>query len=161
MMEELSKYDILLIVGNYGAGKSQLAREHFGDRKRINRHELRYHLVEMTNHGRKWSPEDWDEELEGLVKHLETDIIQHYLERRQKIIIDNTSLTRKSRAPYVALAKKFHQTIACIFLDRDISVLLRQNRMREYAVPDHVIIQLHAKTEVPSPEEGFGRVVVQ
>ncbi len=161
MLEELSKYDIILVVGNYGAGKSQLAKEYFGNRKRINRHEIRHHLVEMTGHGKKWTPTDWDEELEGLVKHIETDVIQHYLERKHKIIIDNTSLTKKSRAPYIVLARKFHQTIACVFLERDVSVLLRQNRMREYAVPDHIIIQLHAKTESPALEEGFTRVVIQ
>ena len=52
MKEELSKYDITLIAGTYGSGESPLAKEHFQNRKRINRHEIRHYLKEMTEYGR-------------------------------------------------------------------------------------------------------------
>jgi predicted kinase len=160
MFEDLERFDIVLVVGNYGSGKSQLARDHFRDRKRIDRHEIRHHLKEMTEHGQRWTPGDWDEDLEGLVKHIEYDLIVHFLERNEKIIVDNTSLTRDSRKRYVEYARKFHKSIACIFLNRDSTTLLEQNRKREFSVPESLIVQLLARTEEPSRDEGFERVII-
>ena len=159
MFDNLDKYDIVLMVGNYGSGKSGLAKNNFKERKRIDRHQIRHHLKEMTEHGERWKPEDWNEDLEGLIKHIEHDIICHFLDRNDKIIIDNTSLTVKSRKRYIECAKKYNKTIACVFLNRDSKELLQQNRIRKYPVPDHIIVQLVAKTEFPSEEEGFGAVV--
>jgi predicted kinase len=160
MPQDLEKYDMVLIVGNYGAGKSQVAKELFSQMKRIDRHEIRHHLKEMTEHGERWSPSDWDEDLEGLVKHIEYDLIVHFLERDQKIVIDNTSLTRESRKRYIEYARKFHKSIACIYLKRESTTLLEQNRTREYPVPEPVIVQLLARTEEPSQDEGFGAVMI-
>lgn len=159
MFGELEIYDIILIIGNYGAGKSGLAKKYFKERKRIDRHVIRHHLKEMTEHREKWRSEDWNEDIEGLIKHIEYDLICHFLERNEKIIIDNTSLTKKGRARYVGYAKKYNKTIACIFLNRESSVLLQQNKKREYPVPDHVIVQLFTKTEFPSETEGFDKLV--
>jgi predicted kinase len=134
-MEEFKKYDIVLILGNYGSGKSQVAREYFHERKRINRHEIRHHLKEMTQHGADWNA-------------------------NEKIIIDNTSLTVRSRKRYIDYARKFHKSIACIFLNKDTSVLLAQNRSREFPVPEHLIVKLYAKTEIPAIDEGFAQVLI-
>jgi predicted kinase len=159
MIENLEKYDIILMIGNYGSGKSGLARELFRDRKRVDRHEIRHHLKEMTEHGVRWTPEDWDEDLEGLIKHIEYDLIVHFLEKNEKIIIDSTSLTIQSRKRYIEYARKFHKSIACIYLKRDSSVLLAENRTREFPVPETVIVNLFARTEEPSANEGFAKVV--
>jgi predicted kinase len=160
MIEDLNRYDIVLIVGNYGSGKSSLAKEYFRSRKRVDRHEIRHHLKAMLEHGARWTQEDWDEDLEGLIKRIEYDLIVHLLERDQKIVIDNTSLTEKSRRRYIEHAKKFHKTIACIYLNRDSATLLEQNRSREYPVPDSVIVQHVARTEVPTVNEGFAQVLI-
>jgi len=159
MFEELRIYDIILIIGNYGAGKSRLANEYFKERKRIDRHVLRYTIKEMTGHGEKWRLEDWNEDIEGLIKHVEYDLICHFLDRNEKIIIDNTSLTKKGRARYVGYAKKYNKTIACVFLNRESSVLLQQNKEKQYPVPDHVIVQLFTRTEFPSDAEGFDKII--
>jgi len=160
VIEQFEKLDIVLILGNYAAGKSSFAREYFKNRIRINRHEIRHQLVEMTGHGEKWDPDRWDEDLEGIVKHMEFDIIAHFLERGKPIVIDNTSLFIKSRKRYIDTAKRYRKSIGCIFLKRDISTLLKQNAMRAYAVPEHIIVTLQAKIEFPSEEEGFDRVVI-
>jgi len=160
MYEKLSIYDIILIIGNYGAGKSYIAKTYFTDRKRINRLEIRQMLKSMTEHGEKWDPNEWDEDIEGLVKHMEYDIICHFLERNQKIIIDNTSLSKKSRKRYVEYALHYKKSIACIFLNRDINYLLDQNKKRGFPVPEHVIVNLHSKVEPPTLDEGFNLVLV-
>ncbi|UCB45177.1 MAG: AAA family ATPase [Spirochaetota bacterium] len=160
MKEELDKFDIILIVGNYGSGKSSLAKKHFPDRKRINRYEIRRYLKEMTEYGERWVSDDWNEDIEGLIKHIENDIIYYYLERNQKILIDNTSVTKKSRKRYIDCAQKFHKSVACVFINPDISVVMKQNRMREFPVPDRVIVDLYSKTELPEQSEGFDKVMI-
>jgi hypothetical protein len=37
---------------------------------------------------------------------------------------------------------------------------MEENRKKEYPVPDHVIVQLFAKTDVPTGDEGFNKVVI-
>jgi predicted kinase len=160
MKEEFDKYDIILIVGNYGSGKSSLAKEHFPHRKRINRLKIRHYLKEMTEYGKRWESDDWNEDIEGLIKHIENDIISYYLERKQKILIDNTSVTKKSRKRYIDCAQKFHKSIACVFLNPDISFVMKQNRMREFSVPDRIIVDLYSKIELPEQREGFDKVMV-
>ena len=160
MYEKLSSFDIILIVGNYGAGKSYIAKTYFSDRKRINRLEIRQMLKLMTEHGAKWDPNEWDEDIEGLIKHIEYDIICHFLERDQRIIIDNTSLTKKSRKRYVEYAAHYKKSIACIFLDRDINYLLEQNKKRGSPIPEHIIVNLYSKTEPVTLDEGFNIVVI-
>ena len=160
MKEELDKYDVILIVGNYGSGKSSLAKEHFPHRKRINRLEIRHYLKEMTEYGKRWESDDWNEDIEGLIKHIENDIISYYLERKQKILIDNTSVTKKSRKRYIDCAQKFHKSIACVFLNPDISVVMKQNKIREFSVPDRIIVDLYSKIELPEQSEGFDKVMV-
>lgn len=159
-LAELDQYDIVLIIGNYGSGKSDLARTYFRHRKRVDRHEIRHHMTEMTEHGTKWTSEGWDEDLEGLIKHIEHDLIVHFLERNVKLLIDNTSLTVASRKRYIQAAQRYHKSIVCVFLKRDVSTLLENNRKRAFPVPEPVIVKRYARTEEPSREEGFGKVVV-
>lgn len=159
MVEELEKFDIVLVSGNYGSGKSQLVEDHFRHRKRVDRHHIRHHLKEMLEHGKEWKPQDWDEDLEGLIKHIEHEIACHLMERDHKIVIVNTSLTKKSRKRYIEYAKKYGKIIACVFLNRDVSVLLKENRMRKFPVPDSVIVQQFTKTEQPTEDEGFNKIM--
>ncbi len=160
MLDGLKSYDIILILGNYGAGKSHLSKEYFPERKRINRLEIRHMLKSMTEHGKKWNPEEWNEDIDGLVKHIELDIINHFLERNVPITIDNTSLTRKSRKRYIDVARRYKKSIACIFLNRDINYLLEQNKRRSYPVPDHLIVNLYSRTEIPNKDEGFDSLLL-
>ena len=55
-----------------------MAKEYFKERKRIDRHVLRHNLKEMTEHGKKWMPEEWNEDIEGLIKHIEYDFNRFY-----------------------------------------------------------------------------------
>ena len=160
MFKGLENYDIILILGNYGAGKSHFSKTYFPDRKRINRLEIRHMLKSMTEHGKKWNPDEWNEDIDGLVKHIEQDIIHYYLDRNIPITIDNTSLTKKSRKRYIEIARHYKKTIACIFLNRDISYLIEQNRKRNYPVPDHLIVKLYSRTEIPTEEEGFDALIL-
>lgn len=153
---------VVLICGNYGSGKSSLAGREFGARKRINRKEIRRFLATMTTHGKTWSATDYTPEEESIVKHIELAILRYYLERKEPLVIDNSSVTRKSRAVYIREARAQGAAISCIFVQVPVAELLQRNRARDAAerVPETVISQLYAKTELPERDEGFQRVTI-
>jgi predicted kinase len=154
--------DIVLICGLPGAGKSWFARAHFqgSGRKRVNRKEIRRGLYEMKTFGERWSEDKFDQVDEHLVKHVEKKIVEHLLQNRQKVLIDNTSVTVASRKTYVALARQMHHSIGVVFLNCPASTCLARNRTREDAIPETAISKLAAALELPSLQEGFAECLV-
>jgi predicted kinase len=99
-------FDIVLVCGLPGSGKSHFARTHFlqSGRKRVNRKEIRRLLFEMTTFGQKWSEKEFASNDEFLVKHVERKIIEHLLQAKQKLLIDNTNISTESRKQYLTIA---------------------------------------------------------
>jgi predicted kinase len=153
---------IVVVCGNYNSGKSVLAAKYFPGFKRVNHNEIRRFIKTMTEHGTSWNASDYDPEMEHLVKRIETAIINHHLERHERVIIDNTCINRESRKKYVQEAKMRKMAIGCVFLDVPVSELLVRNRNRAEhdRVPERIMSMLHAKMELPSTEEGFDLVKI-
>ena len=105
-LDRFQNLEIILVCGLPGSGKSHFARTHFlqSGRKRVNRKEIRRLLFEMTNFGQKWSEKDFAASDEFLVKHVERKIVEHLLQNHQKLLIDNTSVSRESRKGYLSIA---------------------------------------------------------
>jgi predicted kinase len=154
--------DIVLVCGLPGSGKSHFARTHFmsSGRKRVNRKEIRRFLFEMTAFGQKWSEAEFDSQDEFLVKHVERKIVEHLLQSKQKVLIDNTHISLESRKTFVTIAHQAGKSIGAIFLDTPVSRCLERNRSREDALPERVIASLAAEKEVPDLSEGFKDVLV-
>ena len=153
---------MVLVCGNYNSGKSVLAAKYFPGFKRVNHNEIRRFIKTMTEHGQDWSASDYDAEMEHLVKRIETAIIHHYLERHERVIIDNTCINRESRKKYIQEAKMRKVPAGCVFIDVPVNELLTRNRTRPTRdqVPERIISMLHAKMELPSTEEGFDLVKI-
>ena len=162
MENKFDDLQVILICGNYNSGKSHLAHTRFKSRKRINRTEIRHFLKEMFSHGEPWTQEDYSEKNEPMVKHIESTILKSLLEQNEKIIIDNTSVTEKSRARYIRETKAAGASIGCIYIQTPVATLLERNRKREQAVrpPENIISQLHATTQLPAKKEGFKTVSI-
>jgi predicted kinase len=154
--------DIVLICGLPGSGKSHFAGSFFavGGRKRVNRKEIRRLLFEMTNFGKKWTEAAFASNDEFLVSHVEKKIIEHLLQTKQKILIDNTNISAEARRPYFTIAHQANRSIGAIFIDTPVLRCIERNRSREDAMPERLISQLAAEKELPRPEEGFKEVLV-
>jgi predicted kinase len=162
---ELARFqniDIVLVCGLPGSGKSHFARTHFlkSGRKRVNRKEIRRLLFQMINFGQEWSEKEFESHDEFLVQHVERKIIEHLLQTKQKILVDNTHVSRESRKPYVAIARQASRSIGAIFLDTPVLKCLERNRGRADAIPERVISQLAAEKELPDVSEGFKDVLI-
>jgi len=162
---DLSRFqsiDVVLICGLQGAGKSHFAKTFFGDgeRRRINRKEIRRLLFEMTNFGEPWKEELFNEHDEMLVNHVERKILEHLLQYRHQVLVDNTNVTIESRSIYVSTAKRLGRSVGVIFLDLPLKVCLERNRAREDRLSESIITNLYASLQLPTKAEGFREVLV-
>ncbi len=152
--------DIVVVCGLPGAGKSHFSRAYFKDTdfKRVNRKIIRKALYEMTNFDEQWKNEYFNEKDEYLVKHVERKIIEHYLHKSRKVLIDNTSVTKDSRKNYVRIAREMNKSIGVIFINTSVNTCIERNRKSQDKIPEIVISNLYAKIEIPQKDEGFKRV---
>jgi predicted kinase len=162
---DLSKFhplDVVVVCGLPGSGKSKFAAEFFADtgRDRVNRKEIHRLLYEMIHFGKKWSEKEFDALDDFLVKHVERKIIEHLLQNKQKVLVDNTSVSESSRKAYLGIAHQMHKTIGAIFLNATPLTCLQRNRSREDPVPERVISNLAASIDLPRIEEGFREVLI-
>ena len=154
--------DVVLICGLQGAGKSHFAKTYFkqGDRKRINRKEIRRLLYEMTNFGDSWKEEYFNDHDEILVNHVERKILEHLLHNRHPVLVDNTNVTVESRSIYLSTVKRLGKTIGVIFLNLPLKLCLERNRSREDRLSEAIITNLYAQLQLPSKEERFKEVLI-
>ena len=162
---DLAKFqslDMVLVCGLPGSGKSRFAAEFFADsgRDRVNRKEIHRLLYEMIHFGKKWSETEFDELDDFLVKHVERKIIEHLLQNKQKVLVDNTSVSASSRKTYLGIAHPMHKTIGVVFLLTPPLKCMERNRGREDPVPERVISNLAAAIDLPTVQERFREVLV-
>lgn len=161
-LEKFQSTDIVLVCGLPGAGKSHFSKAFFdsGGRRRVNRKELRRLLWEMTSFGEPWREDYFNEHDEGLVHHVERKIVEHLIQSRLPVLVDNTSVTEESRKWYVATAHAARRTIAAVFLNVPIQKCLARNRGREDQMSESIITNLYAAIELPEKQEGFDDVLI-
>lgn len=155
------KLDIIVVCGLPGAGKSYFAKKYFetSGRKHINRNEIRAFLYTMTNFGRPWKNEYFDEEDEHLVKHTERKIIENILHHGGNLIVDNTSISKSSRKMYVDIAKETRKSIGVVYIDTPVKFCIQRNAKRSDPLPEQLITDLYVRAEQPQKEEGFQEVL--
>jgi tRNA uridine 5-carbamoylmethylation protein Kti12 len=161
-LDKFQPLDIILVCGLPGSGKSVFSKQYFANsgRDRVNRKEIHRLLYEMIHFGEKWTEKEFDEIDDFLVKHVERKIIEHLLQNKQKVLIDNTSVSESSRKTYVGIAHQMHKTIGAIFLHTPPATCLERNRSREDPVPERVISNLAAAVDTPRIDEGFKEVLI-
>lgn len=161
-IEKFKTYNIILLCGLYGSGKTEFSNMYFKDSGllRVSRLELRKLMYEMTHFGESWAAEKFSEEDDVLAKHVERKIVEHFLQVKRNILIINTFMTRKSRQRFITIAKETRKTIGAVFLDTPLDICLAQSKRLKIPIPENVIRQLHSKKEPPAKLEGFNDVVV-
>ena len=156
------RLDVVVICGLPGSGKSHFAHRFFKDkdRKRVNRKEIRRFLFEMTSFGDKWQEDFFDDLDEHLVKHVERRIIEHLLGNDQKVLIDNTSVSRSSRSQYLKTVLSAKKSIGVIYINNPLPKCLERNRDSANPIPERVISNLSAAVDLPDKTEGFHEAVI-
>jgi len=161
-IEKFKTYNIVLLCGLYGAGKTEFANMYFKNSGlyRISRLELRKLMYEMTHFGEPWAAEKFNEEDDVLAKHVERKITEHFIQNKRNVLIINTFMTKKSRQRFISIAKENKKTIGAIFLDTPLEKCIEQSKRLSLNIPEYVIRQLHSKKELPTKLEGFNDVLI-
>lgn len=159
----LSKFydmDLVLVCGNYGAGKTHFCYQYFNDEvwNYVNRVRIRRFLYEMLHFGKKWEFPYFEQKHEYLVKSIERQTIQELLWKNQKVLLDKTSITREGRLKYINLAKKQNKKVGILFLNTPVNRCLERNKQvnesHKTGVKESIISELYARLELPSDKEG-------
>lgn len=161
-VDSFADLDLVLVCGLPGAGKHRTCVSSFKHtgRRRVSRREIRRMLYEMTTFGEPWSEQHYSTVDEALVKHVERKIIEHLLQNRLPVLVENTCISAASRKSYLAIARQMHRTAGVIFLDTPVAACLEANRKKPDPVPERVIAELAAALERPDDREGFDRIAI-
>lgn len=153
-VDSVRDLDLVLVAGVQGSGKTTLTTQLFRDRVRINLDEIRFFYKRMTT-GTEWRNDDWRPAIEPLFRKIEEDCLRFNLQSGQRVVVDNTNISRRSRAHYCSIAKTLGKTVGLLFLDLPLETCLTRNRGRPVKVPEPVLEEFFTVRELPSADEGF------
>ena len=117
-------------------------------------------LVACMLPGSQADPHDPLGELRSLADTAGAVVVDELLQNKQKVLIDNTSVSAESRKSYVGIANQMHKSIGVIFLHTPAATCMERNRALPDPVPERVIPNLAAAIDLPRAEEGFREILV-
>ena len=93
-------------------------------------------------------------------RRRERILLKACLETRQPFVVDNTNVTRESRAGYISQAKAAGFSVIGYYFKSGLQSALERNDRRsgKARIPLKGIVATHRKLELPSYDEGFDRL---
>jgi len=93
-------------------------------------------------------------------RRREQILLKACLEARQPFVVDNTNVTRESRAGYISQAKAAGFSVIGYYFKSGLQSALERNDRRsgKARIPLKGIVATHRKLELPSYDEGFDRL---
>ena len=90
-------------------------------------------------------------------RHRETLLLRACLAAGQPFVVDNTTPTRRDRAPYIAAAREAGFRVLGYYFESRIADATRRNHARDpdAQVPERGVRGTHARLELPRRDEGF------
>ena len=133
---KITLVELILCIGIPATGKSTFCRERFYDTHvRLNLDMLR-------------------------TRRRERLLLLACLAARQRVVVDNTNVTRLERATYIVTAKTAGFCVTGYFFRSRVAEALGRNSLRagRARVPDTVVHGMSGRLELPSLVEGFDRL---
>ncbi len=143
---------LTIMVGVSGSGKSTHARKLAGDTGAT--------IVEPDAIRKELTGNASDQSRNGEVFRLAHQRTEALLMKGTDVIVDATSLDRKTRAEWVSIARRCGAEARAVVVDTPIDVAKKRNVSRDRVVPLDVIDKQASRLCPPTPSEGFTQIVV-
>ncbi len=140
--KDADAFEVTLMSGLPGSGKSTVAKRLAGERPLINLDEIRGRLE--IDGGDDQSPviAEAKEQAKALLR------------ARQSFVWDATNVTKDMRSGLIALFANYGATTRIVYVEAPTwQEMFARNRNRERPVPEKVIVRLAEKIEIPSASE--------
>lgn len=102
-------------------------------------------LDQIPNHNRK----------------LELEFVEENLREGNSVVVADTNATKKIRAEYVKLAKKYESKLTAVHIDYPLPFAIYRNDLRDKPVSRAAIFKINKILESPSYEEGFDEIITK
>jgi predicted kinase len=136
-----TQFEVVLMSGLPGVGKDSWVRQHLAGWPVISLDHLRQELDVTPREG------------QGPVIQAARAQARDFLRARQPFVWNATNITRLLRRQLIEFFADYHARVRVIYLDAPFDVLIRRNAARPNRVPEHVILQMLRKLEVPDLTE--------
>lgn len=94
-------------------------------------------------------------------RKLELEFVEENLRKRNSVIVDDTNATKKIRAVYVKLAKKYESKLIAVHINYPLPFAIYRNELRDKPVSRAAIFKINKILESPSYEEGFDEIITK
>lgn len=144
---------VTMMIGLPGSGKSTWCRDLYdegdGFNVYINRDTIRQEVFGV----------EFDSSQEPKVKAVAIETYRNALQDGLNVILDNTNLSKHSRAEWIKIAKEYGADITAVFMNLDYKQAAARQENRERKVSVDVIRRMYLDLDPPSKDEGFSDII--
>ncbi|MND62048.1 HD domain protein [compost metagenome] len=133
------KCEVILMSALPGMGKDHFIRKHFAD----------YPVVSLDDIRRKHKIDPTDKAANGWVVQEAKEQARVYLRRSQSFVWNATNITRQMRSQQIDLFSTYQARIKIVYIETSYNQWLKQNKNRDFALPQQVMDKMLKKLEVP------------
>ncbi|QIP13964.1 AAA family ATPase [Spirosoma aureum] len=131
---------VVLLSGLPGSGKDTFIARNLAD----------WPVVSLDNYRRKLKISPTDQQGTSRVVQLAKEDAKAMLRSQTSFVWNATNLTRQLRQQLIDLFTTYKARVRLVYLEAPYQQLIRQNRNREYAVPETVLHRMIERLEVPA-----------
>lgn len=136
--------EVFLMSGLPGMGKDTYISNNFP----------KLPIVSLDNIRRKNNIKKNDKSINGWVAQEAKEEARKYLRTNTSFIWNATNITKQMRSQLIDLFFSYNAKVKIIYIEKPFKDWKKQNKNREYEVPDFVLEKLLSKLEIPEFTEG-------
>ena len=142
---------LTLMVGVSGSGKSTHAAKIASPLHAV--------IVEPDAIRKELTGNASDQSRNGEVFRIAHNRAESYLLAGKSVVVDATNLDRKTRAEWIAIARRCGAEARAVVVDTPVDVAKKRNRSRDHVVPLDVIDKQARRLCPPTFSEGFDQII--
>lgn len=138
-----SKFEVIMLSALPGSGKDTYLRNNLKG----------WPVVSLDDIRRKRKISPTDKQGNGRVIQEGKELAKQYMRKHESFVWNATNITRQLRSQVIDLFLSYGAYVKIVYIEVPYQKLLKQNREREYPVPDLVLEKMISKLEIPMQDE--------